>query len=106
MSKEVLKRLLVKGAVSYTAVILLILTVTMPALAALAANSVDSAAIIDGQVKTRDLRKRAVTAKKIALGAVRSAQIKDGSVANADIANGAGIADSKINYATKTGYLS
>jgi len=103
MSKEVLKRLLVKGTVSYLAVFLLILTVAVPAMAVLAADSVNSAAIINGQVKTKDIAKRAVTAKKIALGAVRSAHIKDGSIQTADVAS---IADSKISYSTKTRHLS
>jgi len=116
MSKEVLKRLFVKGVVSYLAVLLLILTVAVPAIAVMAANSVNSAAIINGQVKTKDIGKRAVTAKKIALGAVRSAHIKDGSITgadigdgsitNSDIAAGAAIADSKISYSTKTKRLS
>ena len=99
-------RALVNWGASLLSVAMLLSMAAAPALAALAANSVDSAAIVDGQVKTRDIRKRAVTAKKIARGAVRSAQIQNGSIMNADIAANAAIDDSKINYATKTGYLS
>lgn len=70
-----------------------------PVLAAVvaAANSVNSRAIINGQVKTADLGKGAVTAKKIKAGAVNSAKIADGTITNADIAAGAAIAASKIN---------
>lgn len=95
MSKEVLKRLLVKGAVSYLAVFMLILTVTVPAIAAIAANSVNSTAIVDGQVKTEDVAKqaittkkianKAITSKKIANDAIGSAHIKDGSITSAEI---------------------
>lgn len=106
MKGKLLIRSFVNWGASLLSVAMLLAMTAAPALAALAANSVDSAAIIDGQVKTRDIRQRAVTTKKIALGAVRSAQIQNRSIMNADIAANAAIADSKINYATKTGHLS
>lgn len=76
------------------------------AAAVIAANSVNSPAIINGQVKTVDLGKGAVTAKKIKKGAVTGAKIRNRTIKNADIAAAAAIADSKIKYSTKTKYLS
>lgn len=109
MQTNPIKRFLVNSAASYLAVFLLVLMSTAPALAALTANTVNSAAIIDGQVKTRDLGLKAVTAPKIAgravkagkiaLGAINSGHIQDGSIGSGDIAS---IADSKISYSTQT----
>lgn len=52
---------------------------------ALGPNTVDSAAIIDGQVKTIDIDGLAVTTDKIADGAVTNAKIADGAVTDAKV---------------------
>jgi hypothetical protein len=52
---------------------------------AFAASQIGSKDIRDGGVHTVDLGKRAVTAKKIKAGAVRSKALKDGAVAPADL---------------------
>ncbi|MDP1809608.1 MAG: hypothetical protein Q8L35_08745 [Actinomycetota bacterium] len=88
-------------------VLLVILVMATPALAAALANSVGSVAIIDGSIKTVDIAKGAIKTKKIAnsavksgkiaAGAVNSAKIADGSIVNADIAADAAIGAAKIN---------
>ncbi len=127
MNRQTVKRLMVKGIMTYAAVFALVLMVAMPAMAVLAArNSVGRRQIINGEVTYRDIAKNAVRTGKIAPKAVRygkiadgavrgnhikdghvkSADIGDGSIKNADIASGAAISESKIKYFTKIGYLS
>lgn len=83
---------------TYVAVFSLVLMVAMPAVALIASrNSVNSRAIINGQVKADDIAKGAIRRGKIANGAVRGRHIKDGTIVNADIASDANISASKIN---------
>lgn len=58
-------------------------------------NSVDSAAIINGQVMTVDLANNAVTAAKIATGTITGTQMAAGAVATNQLADGA-VTDAKI----------
>ncbi len=130
MRKKVVSRLMVNWVASFVSAILLLSMLAVPALAVFASNTVNSAAIINGQVKKADIgmgavasgriANRAVTTAKIrnghvrtadiALGAVlsgriansaiTSAKIRNGTIRNADIAPGAAISDSKIDYDT------
>ncbi len=61
----------------------------------MANNIISSAKIRDGAILNRDM----------ANGIVSSAKIKNGTIGDVDIAADAGISESKIKYATKTGYL-
>ncbi len=98
MKKKVVSKLMVNWVASFVSVILLLSMMAVPALAVLAANTVNSAAIINGQVRTPDLAGNAVTSAKIkngqvkrsdiALGAVVSGRIADGAVTTAKIRNG------------------
>jgi hypothetical protein len=60
----------------------LALTVALSTGTAYAASTVFSADIVDGEVRTPDFGAAAVTAPKIAAGAVRSAAVRDGSLAD------------------------
>ncbi len=113
-----LKRLAIKGMMTYIAVFALMLMVAMPALALLA-DSVKSPAIVNGQVLSRDIgfgevtskdiRERAVEARDIGKRAVKNGhigndavvgrQIKNGTIANVDISPRGDIAACKINTA-------
>ena len=78
-------------------------------------RAVTSPKIRDRSILNRDLANNIISSAKIRNGAIlnrdlanniiSSAKIRDGAIGNADIAAGAGISDSKIKYATKTGYL-
>jgi hypothetical protein len=63
--------------------------VASPELRAYAANTIGSADIIDGQVKTSDLGGNAVTSAKIKDGEIKTADIATGAVAAGRIADGA-----------------
>jgi hypothetical protein len=52
-------------------------------------NTVNSAAIVDGEVKTADIANLAVTTAKIANGAVTGTQIAAGTISATQLANGA-----------------
>ncbi len=79
--------------------LLLISMLAFPALAVVAANTINSRAIINGQVRTPDLAGNAVTSAKIkngqvkkadiALQAIASGRIRDGAVTNSKIGIGA-----------------
>ncbi len=114
---------MVSWVASFVSVILLLSMLALPAIAVVAANQVNSASIIDGQIKTPDLKTGAVTSAKIkngqvrsndiALGAVLSGRIANNAVTSAKIRNGtirtadiAGIRDYKIRYSTKTRHYS
>ncbi len=98
MRRKAASKLLVNWVASFVSVILLLSMMAVPALAVLAANTVNSAAIINGQVRTPDLAGDAVTSAKIkngqvkrsdiALRAVVSGRIADGAVTTAKIRNG------------------
>ncbi len=122
VSRKVISKLAVNWTASFVSVLLLISMLALPALAVVAANSVDSSAIINGQVKTPDLAGNAVTSAKIKNGQVKKADIAVGAVASGRIANSAvtsakirngtiisadvnSIRDSKIRYSTKTRHL-
>jgi hypothetical protein len=70
------------------AVVALVLAMTTAAYA-VGANSVNSRAIINGQVKTVDLAKNSVNSAKLADGKVKGIDLADGSVGTTDIADGA-----------------
>ena len=98
MKRKVVSKLMVNWVASFVSVILLLSMMALPALAVLAANTVNSASIINGQVRTPDLAGDAVTSAKIkngqvkradiALGAVVSGRIADNAVTTAKIRNG------------------
>jgi hypothetical protein len=80
---------------------------TVPALgiAAMAgANTVNSAAIVDGSVATADIANLAVTTAKIANNAVTATQIATGAVGNTALAAGA-VTDAKITGPISTSKL-
>jgi len=78
------------------------LSVASTSYAALAgANTVNSAAIIDGQVMTADLANAAVTAAKIATGTITATQLAAGAVTDAKITGP--IATSKLSVGTAAG---
>ena len=66
-----------------------------------AANTVNSAAIVDGQVMTADLANVAVTAAKIATGTITATQLAAGAVTDAKIAGP--ISTSKLSVGTAVG---
>ncbi len=98
MKRKSVSKLMVNWVASFVSVVLLLSMLALPALAVVAANSVNSGAIINGQVRTPDLAGNAVTSAKIkngqvkrgdiALGAVVSGRIADGAVTTAKIRNG------------------
>jgi hypothetical protein len=69
------------------AVVALVLAMTTAAYA-VGANSVNSRAIINGQVKTVDLAKNSVNSAKLADGKVKGIDLADGSVGSKDLADG------------------
>ena len=118
LHRKVISKLVARGTIYLMSGALLLSMVAAPAIAVLAAkNSVNSRAIIDHTIRSRDIRNGAVTTDriamrairrgKIAIGAVRSYHIKDGAVTtakifdgtivNADISILAAISASKIN---------
>ena len=99
MNKQTVKRLMVKGVMTYVAVFALVLMVAMPALA-LMVNSVGTREIIDHSIRSRDLRNKSVTTDRIAPRAVRRGKIAKRAIRNEHIYNN--INDSKIRYSTKT----
>lgn len=79
------------------------LSVTSTSFAALAgANTVNSAAIIDGQVATADLANGAVTAAKIATGTITGSLLATGTITGTQLAAGA-VTAAKIATGTITG---
>lgn len=98
MRKKAVSKLMVNWAASFISAVLLLSMLALPALAVVAANTVNSSAIINGQVKTPDLAGDAVTSAKIrngqvkrsdiALGAIVSGRLADGAVTTAKIRNG------------------
>ncbi len=100
--------------------------VAAPALALVAANSVNSSSIVDSSILTRDIKRNAINSSrirdysirkedihsgsinkyKLTSNSVNTYKIEDGTIKNADISGSAAISDSKINYSIKTGYLS
>jgi hypothetical protein len=69
-------------------------------------NSVNSASIIDGQVKTRDLASNAVSRSKVKDGSISGSKLADGAVNGSKVAagslNGAVIKDGTIDRADLT----
>ncbi len=102
MNRQTLKKLMVKGTMTYIAVFSLVLMVAMPALA-LMANSVGTREIKDHSIRSADIRNKAVTTDRIAPRAVKRGKIGKRAIRTEHINY---MADSKIRYSTKTGYLS
>ncbi len=102
MHRQTLKRLMVKGTMTYIAVISLVLMVAMPALA-LMANSVGTKEIKDHSIRSADIRNKAVTTDRIAPRAVKRGKIGKRAIRTEHVQY---INDSKIRYSRKTGYLS
>ncbi len=82
-------KLMVNWMASFVSVVLLMSMLALPALAVVAANSVNSRAIINGQVRTPDLAGDAVTSAKIKNGQVKRADIAVGAIVSGRIADGA-----------------
>ena len=101
MNRQTLRRLIVKGTMSYIAVFALVLMVAMPALA-LMANSVGSPEIIDHSIRSADIRNKAVTTDRIAPRAVRRGKIAYRTIRSENVDF---IKDSKIRYSTRTKVL-
>ena len=82
----------------------------------LADGAVTSKKIRDNGVYNRDIRPNVISSSRIKdntilnrdihANVISSSRIRNGTILNADIAPGAAIADSKINYSTKTKHLS
>ncbi len=120
LREKVISKLIVNWAASFLSVLLLMSMVALPALAAVAANSVNSSSIVDGSIRTRDIKKNAVNSSrirnysirkedihsgsinkyKLTSNSVNTFKIEDGAIKNQDIADGAvnsaKIADSSI----------
>ncbi len=106
---KVVNKVMVNWAASFLSVLLLMSMVALPALAAVAANSVNSSSIIDGAVRTRDIKRNAINSSrirdysirkedihsgsinkyKLTSNSVNTYKIQDGQVKSADIADGA-----------------
>ena len=123
MKKKVLNKLVVNWAASFLSVVILLSMAAAPALALMAANSVNSSSIVDRSIQTRDIKRNAINSSrirdysirkedihsgsinkyKLTSNAVNTYKIEDGSVKNQDIANSAvnsaKIADSSITNA-------
>ncbi len=89
MKKKAVSKLLVNWVASLVSVMLLLSMMALPALAVMAANTVNSRAIINGQVRTPDLAGDAVTSAKIKNGQVKRADIAVGAIVSGRIADGA-----------------
>jgi len=90
------------------AAVLLMASALAPIGLAVAAGAITSLDIVDGQVKTVDLGKNAVTWRKIKPGAVKTSRIANGAVTGAKLnVAGSSVRAAGFNYAApKTGYLS
>ncbi len=102
MNRQTLRRLVVKGTMTYIAVFSLVLMVAMPALA-LVANSVGTREIKNHSIRSADIRNKAVTTDRIAPRAVKRGKIGKKAIRTEHVNY---IADSKIRYSKKTSYLS
>jgi len=122
---KVANRLVINWAASFLSVVLLLSIAAAPALALVAANSVNSSSVIDRSIKTRDIKRNAINSSrirnysirkedihsgsinkyKLTSSSVNTYKIQDGSILNRDISGSAAISDSKISYSTKTGHL-
>ena len=123
MRKKVVNKLVVNWAASFLSVLMLMSMVATPALALVVANSVNSSSIVDGSIRTRDIKRNAINSSrirdysirkedihsgsinkyKLTSNSVNTYKIADGSVRNQDIANSAvnstKIADGSIKNA-------
>ena len=70
------------------------------------AFEVDGNDIVPNAVNSSKIQNGAIYTAHLISQSVNSDKIKNDSITNADIKSNAGIADSKISYSTKTGYLS
>ena len=102
MNRQTLKKLMVKGTMTYIAVFSLVLMVAMPAVA-LMANSVGTREIKNHSIRSADIRNKAVTTDRIAPRAVKRGKIGKRAISTEHVNY---LNDSKIRYSTKTGYLS
>ena len=116
LRKKVVNKLVVNWMASLLSVVILLSIVAAPALALVAANSVNSSSIVDRSIRTRDIKRNAINSSrirnhtirkedihsgsinkyKLTSGSVNTYKILDGSILNRDIANGA-VNSSKIN---------
>ena len=101
MNRQMIKRLAVKGTMTYIAVFSLVLMVAMPALA-LMANSVGTKEIKDHSIRSADIRNKAVTTDRIAPRAVKRGKIGKRAIRTEHVKY---LNDSKIRYSTKTKVL-
>ncbi len=126
MSKKLTNKPMANWAALFLSVVILLSMVAAPALAYMAANSVNSSSIVDGSIRTRDIKRDAVNSSriknysirkedihsgsinkyKLTSNSVNTYKIANGTITDADISGSAAIADSKISYSTKTKYLS
>ncbi len=97
MKRQTVKRLMVKGIMTYIAVFSLVLMVAMPALA-LMANSIGTKEIRDHSIRSADIRNKAVTTDRIAPRAVKRGKIGKRAIRTEHVQS---INGSKIKYSTK-----
>ena len=124
---KVVKKLVARWAASFLSVVILLSMVAAPVVATVTANSVGSSDIIDGSIRTRDIKRNAINSSrirnysirkedihsgsinkyKLTSNAVNTYKIEDGSVRNQDIAHSAvdsaKIADGSITNADIAG---
>ncbi len=65
MKKKVLNKLVVNWAASFLSVVILLSMAAAPALALMAANSVNSSSIVDRSIQTRDIKRNTINSSRI-----------------------------------------
>ncbi len=126
LKKKVVNKLVARWAASFLSVVILLSMVAAPVVASVTANSVGSSDIIDGSIRTRDIKRNAVNSSrirnysirkedihsgsinkyKLTSNSVNTYKIANGTITNADVSGSAAISDSKIGYSTKTRHYS
>ncbi len=80
LREKVVNKLMINWAASFLSVVILLSMVALPALAAVAANTVNSSSIVDGSIKTRDIKRNAINSSRIRDYSIRKEDIHSGSI--------------------------
>lgn len=95
---------MMKKLVGVFATVMMMSVPTMGIAAMAGANTVNSAAIVDGSIATADIANLAVTGAKIANGTVTAMQIANGTITGTQLANGA-VTAAKLGIVCTTGQI-
>ena len=136
MKRKSVRKVLVNGTAYLFSVILLLSMIAAPVIASVSANSIGTYHIKDNSILNKDIRPNKISSSRIKnntilnrdihenvissarirdntilnrdvkQNVISSSRIRNGTISNADISGSAAIADSKINYSTKTKHLS